>query len=264
MATPSPSLYIREKNSAERWRYQRIKEGRGVKTGEISAPFFVRPFVNGKQIWKKLSAQTFKEAKEEAGQLALALDAQAKGLTVEEAEAIANSNRVPIRTAVDTYLDQKSGKAKKTVAQYRLTLNEFVESLRGKVRFLDEITEAVLRHYKRFMEAQGYAGKTIDTRLNIVFFLLKKNGIRARIPRDEMPVIEEAAAVPYTEEELEKLFAAMNEEEAVRYKFFLGTGCREKEVTFASWQDINWEKGEYHVRRKDDVGFTPTKDHIIY
>jgi integrase/recombinase XerD len=257
MATPSPSLYIREKNPAGRWRYKRIKEGRGVKTGELAAPFFIRPFVDGKQIWKKLSAETFKEAKEEARQLALALDAQSRGLTVEEAEAIGNLNRVPIRTAVDTYLDQKSGKAKKTVAQYRLTLNEFIDSLKGKVRFLDEITEAVLRNYKRFMEGKSYAGKTIDTRLNIVFFLLKKNGIKARIPRDEMPVVEEETAVPYTEEELQKLFSAMNPEEAIRYKFFLGTGCRDKEVTFAAWQDINWDKGEYHVRRKDDVGFTP-------
>jgi hypothetical protein len=45
--------------------------------------------------------------------------------------------------------------------------------------------------------------------LNIVFFLLKKNGIAARIPRDEMPTIEEEVAVPYTEEELKRLFAEM-------------------------------------------------------
>jgi integrase/recombinase XerD len=49
----------------------------------------------------------------------------------------------------------------------------------------------------------------------------------------------------------------MDAEETVRYKFFLGTGCREREVSFASWQDINWGKCEYHIRRKDDVGFTP-------
>ncbi len=41
---------------------------------------------------------------------------------------------------------------------------------------MDEITESVLRSYKKFMENQDYAGKTIDTRLNIVYFLLKKNG----------------------------------------------------------------------------------------
>jgi integrase len=252
-----PSLYIREKNAKDVWRYRRIKEGRGLRTGDLAAPFFTRPFVNGKQIWKTLLATTFKEAKEEAEQLTAALDAQSKGLTVAEAESISNANRLTIRSAVDTYLEQKSGKAKKTVAQYRLTLNEFIEALGGKVRFLDEITENVLRSYKKFMTAQGYAGKTIDTRLNIVFFLMKKNGIAARIPRDEMPIVEEEPAVPYTDEELKKLFTGMNEEESTRYKFFLGTGCRDKEVTFAAWGDIDFDKRTYHIRRKEDVHFTP-------
>jgi integrase/recombinase XerD len=254
---PTPSLYVREKKPNGTWRYRRIKEGRGVKTGELAAPFFARPFLNGKQTWKTLLSATFKEAKEEAEHLAAALDAQAKGLTVAEAESLTNANRIAIKAAVETYLEQKSGKARKTVAQYRLTLNEFIEALGGKVRFLDEITPEVLRSYKKFMVAQGYAGKTIDTRLNIVFFLLKKNGIAARIPRDEMPVVEEEVAVPYTDEELKKLFGAMDEEEAIRYKFFLGTGCRDKEVTFAAWSDIDFDKKTYHVRRKEDVGFTP-------
>lgn len=257
MFMPTPSLYIREKTPKGTWRYRRIKEGRGVKTGVLTAPFFTRPFVDGKQMWKTLSAQAFKEAKEEAWQLTAALDAQSKGLTVLEAEAISNANRVAIGSAVAIYLEQKSGKAIKTVAQYRLTLNEFMEAIGPKVRFLDEITENVLRSYKKFMVGQGYAGKTIDTRLNIVFFLLKKNGIAARIPRDEMPTVEEEVAVPYTEEELKKLFAGMDEEETLRYKFFLGTGCRDKEVTFAAWADIDFDKKTYHIRRKEDMQFTP-------
>ena len=40
-------------------------------------------------------------------------------------------------------------------------------------------------------------------------------------------------------------------------KFFLGTGCRDREVTFAAWQDIDFAKATYHIRRKEDVGFTP-------
>jgi integrase len=254
---PTPSLYIRSKNPEGVWRYARIKEGRGIRTAEISGPFYARPFIDGKQVWKTLAAPSFKEAKDEAEQLAAALDAQAKGLTVLEAESLSNAHRTSIRTAVDTYLDQKSGKAKKTVLQYRLTLNEFIESLGGKVRFLDEINEDVLRRYKNYVTAQGYAGKTVDTRLNIVFFLLKKNGIKARIPRDEMPTIEEEVPVPYTDEELKRLFEAMDDEEKTRYKFFLGTGCRDKEVSYASWTDIDWTKGEFHIRKKDDVGFFP-------
>jgi hypothetical protein len=46
----------------------------------------------------------------EAAQLTAALDAHAKGLTLAEADALTKANRNPIRTAVDTYLEQKSGK----------------------------------------------------------------------------------------------------------------------------------------------------------
>lgn len=254
---PTLTLYIREKSTAGAWRYRRIKEGRGIRTGELVPPFFVRPSIDGKQVWKTLYAESFREAKEEAGHVIAALKAESEGLTVAEADAIKNAHRIAIRSAVDAYLEQKSGKARKTVAQYRLTLDKFVEGVGPKVRFLDEITEDVLRSYKKSMVEQGYAGKTIDTRLNIVFFLLKKNGIAARLPRDEMPSVEEEVAVAYTEDELKKLFASMTEEEAMRYKFFLGTGCRDKEVTFASWADIDFDKRTYHIRRKEDVHFSP-------
>ena len=254
---PTLTLYIREKSTAGAWRYRRIKEGRGIRTGELVPPFFIRPSIDGKQVWKTLYAESFREAKEEAGHVIAALKAECEGLTVAEADAIKNAHRIAIRSAVDAYLEQKSGKARKTVAQYRLTLDKFVEGVGPKVRFLDEITEDVLRSYKKSMVEQGYAGKTIDTRLNIVFFLLKKNGIAARLPRDEMPSVEEEVAVAYTEDELKKLFASMTEEEAMRYKFFLGTGCRDKEVTFASWADIDFDKRTYHIRRKEDVHFSP-------
>ena len=84
---------------------------------------------------------------------------------------------------------------------------------------MDEITVDSLLAYKDFLIANGYAGKTIDTRITNVYFLLKKNGVTARLPKDEMPIVEVEAAVPYTEEELTKLFAAMNEEQRIRYKF---------------------------------------------
>ena len=191
-------------------------------------------------------------------------------MTVEEAK----SNRVLIKTAVETYLQHTATKAKKTVLQYKNTLEQFVEAVRGQARFLDEIDEDVLRHYKKVLEDLGYAGKTIDTRLNIVFFLLKKNGVNARIPRDEMPEVEEEPAVPYSDDQLKKLFAEMARTGAVesvrgkeysgpgfgpeiRYRFFLGTACRDKEVTYASWADIDFSKKKFYVRRKEDVGFTP-------
>jgi integrase len=255
------SIYLRTKNPAGQWRYARIEEKRGVKTGNLIGPFYTRYSGltrdgNKGQQWHLLAAEAYAAAKTEAEQLELALEAKAKGLTVAELDSATNVNRIPLRSAINTYLEQKSGKAKKTVAQYQLALNEFSASFGGKLRFLDEINAHALRTYKNGMEKKGYAGKTIDTRLNIVYFLLKKNGITVRLPTDEMPTIEKEVAVPYTDEELQKLFAVMTSEESIRYKFFLGTGCRNQEVSFASWQDIDFTKALYHVRKKEDVGFT--------
>ena len=253
---PNISVYIREKTDGG-WRYRRIKEGRGFKTGDLNPPFFTRRRMDGRQVWKSLYAESFTQAKKEASQLSAGIPTEPQGFAAIQTEKPRTSNRILLAAAVDIYLEQKSGKSQKTVYQYKRTLAEFQEVVGQKVRYLDEITENILRTYKKSMEGEGYAGKTIDTRLNIVFFLLKKNGITARIPRDEMPVIEEEVAVPYTDSELTKLFAAMDDEERIRYKFFLGSGCRDKEVTFAAWSDIDLDKKTYHVRRKEDVHFTP-------
>ncbi len=240
------------------WRYQRVGEGRGKRTGDLQPPFYVRPTLLGEQKWQRLKADTFSDAKQEAEQFDAVLEAASKGLTVAEADEISNLNRVTTKAAVDAFLAQKQSKSPKTISQYKNALKQFLEALTPcKVKFLDQITDDVLRKYKTHLEREGYAGKTIDTRLNVVYFLLKKNGITARLPRDEMPTIEEETAVPYSDEEIDKLFATMDEESRIRYKFFLGTGCRDKEVTFAAWKDIDFTKREYHIRRKEDVGFTP-------
>jgi len=253
------TLYRRVKVTNGKWRAERIREGRGIRTSTLVGPFFVRPFVNGIQKRHPLHSATFAEARQEADEIEKQHEAQSRGITINELTAMQNSNRLPLRTVVDTYLEQKKNKAEKTREQYRLTLDEFIEGL-GRIKFLDEIDVAALRKYKDFLTAKGFAGKTIDTRINIVNFLLKKNGVDARRPRDQMPVVETEAAVPCSEDEMKKLFREMDKEEAIRYKFFLGTACRDKEVTYAAWAGINFDKKTYTVRGKPDEGFT-VKNH---
>jgi hypothetical protein len=213
------TLHRRVRVTNGKWRAERIREGRGIRTSPLVGPFFVRPFVNGIQKRHPLHSATFAEARQEADEIEKQHEAQSRGITINELTAMQNSNRLPLRTVVDTYLEQKKNKAKKTREQYRLTLDEFIEGL-GRIKFLDEIDVAALRKYKDFLTAKGFAGKTIDTRINIVNFLLKKNGVDARRPRDQMPVVETEAAVPYSEDEMRKLFREMDKEEAIRYKFF--------------------------------------------
>lgn len=237
------------------WRYRRVRLGPGRRPAE-APPYYIRFTVGGKQQWSVPYPSLAKAIAAEK-ELPDAIEAQQRGISLGELQEARNANRVPITDAVADYLELKSDKAPKTRAQYQTALSGFVESLGDKIHFLDEITPDTLRGYKRFMEAKGYAGKTIHTRLNIVFFMLKKRGVAARIPRDEMPTVEVEDAKRYSDEELKRLFAAMTPEEQLRYKFFLGTGCRDREVTFAAWDDIDFEKSMYHVRGKADAGFTP-------
>jgi integrase/recombinase XerD len=77
------------------------------------------------------------------------------------------------------------------------------------------------------------------------------------LPWDEFPVFEVEAAVPFAADELKRMFAVMTPEEVIRYKFFLGSGAREQEVSFATWQDLDLQKGVFTVRAKPELGFTP-------
>jgi integrase len=246
------SVYNRVK-VGKTWKFERVEEGQGKRTAHLKPPFYGRLWKDRKQHWYRLQAETFEKAKEEADKLDAALKAAAKGLTVAEAENI--GSKIPLTVAVRRFMEDNASKAPKTVAQYRHALKQFSESAR--VNYLDEVTVDVLKRFKADLEADGYAGKTIDTRINVVYFMLKDNGIAARIPTKYMPTIEEEPAIAYSEDELTKLFAAMDDEARIRYRFFLGSACRDREVQFAAWHDIDFKAHTYVVRKKDDVGFFP-------
>lgn len=234
-----------------KWRYVVIEEGRGKRTGDLEPPFYICPQVNGKQNWQRLSAETYADAKNEVARREQAEKATEHGVVV-----MSDGNEHSLHAAIAKFLDKRASKAPKTVAQYRHALNEFAE-LTG-ANFVEAVTSDVLHKYQRAMMKE-YSGKTYDTRYTVVRQFLKVNGNTAMIPADERPAVEEEPATPYTETELNKLFAAMVDEQKIRYKFFLGTGCRDREVSFAAWDDLDLGRGTYTVRRKEDVGFTPKR-----
>lgn len=54
----------------------------------------------------------------------------------------------------------------------------------------------------------------------------------------------------------------MTADEKLRYLFFLHTGCREQEVMYATWDDVDFRQRKFHVtgNGKEDVKFVP-KNH---
>jgi len=193
--------------------------------------------------------RSIKEAEDAAKGRPLVAAAEARGLTVKESAA--NLNRQSIRESVAAYLAKKTGKkADSTIKVYTFNLNEFISLLPRSVRFVDQIDSGVMEAYLRKLEAAKAAPKTIQNKVMVVCFMLKSAGMEQPSKLVELPTVEDEPVSPYSESELRKLFAAMTPEEVVRYRFFLDTACREKEVAHAQWSDIDWKKSEYLVRRK--------------
>jgi integrase/recombinase XerD len=256
----TPTVYIRPKDSQGKWlNPKKIEEGRGKQTSDLKPPFYIRPMVDGRQKLILLEdAQTFAEARSAATAFYTKLKAHNAGAVIAE---IDDASRTTIRAAIADYLENKEhelGRRPGSIKAYRTALNEFAE--KAGVRFIEEVTEAVLRRYLRFMrepvpeQRKGYAPKTISVRMTIIFSLLKKHDVKARV---DLPFVPTNTAQPFSPTEIKKLFKVMNEEENFRYSFFLDTGCREQEVQYATWDDIDWDKKEYHVTAKPEVGFEP-------
>src|SRR5260370_16199033 len=249
-----PNIYQRPKvtlaDGRTAYRYQKIVTGRGIKVGDLQPPFYVSRFKE----WFKLDAQTYAEAAEESALKFAEFGGEDKGVAIEgEVE-----NHMLLTAAVAKYLDLKRSKAPKTLTAYRSGLNQFAEILAAQgVRFLDGITVDVLREYKNEMERQDYATKTLDTRMNYAAQLMKKFEVKPRIPVDEMPEVEVEPREPFSDEAVRALLTACDDEERVVFRFFLGTGAREAEVTFAAWSDVDLHTGKFTVRKKPDVGFFP-------
>lgn len=254
-------IYIRRKEPGKGWRYKAIPEVGRRPVFDSETKFHVRyPDASGKFVYSQ-GYDTLEEAQRAAKELPTLVKATAAGLTLEEFRNRENAHRIPIKRAVENFLAHATKTKKgKTVAGYKLNLGQFVESLDSKTHFLDEVGEAQLHAFRDFLASKDYEARTQHNRMLTVLSLLKENHIKTEfsLTRD-LPEWEEEPAVPYEAAELKKLFAVMNPEETIRYKFFLGTACRDKEVTYASWQDIDFARGLYHIRRKPDVVFTPKK-----
>ena len=235
------------------WRYKAVRIGKGYKRSE-TGPICLRYTHRGKQRFSE-AYPTLATAEEAANKLSAKFLAEQMGLAVEDPDEA--ENRMSVKQAIEKYLATKADRAPRTRKAYRLHLDCFLDSC--DAQFLDEITADTIRNFKNQMAKEGYSGKTQHTRISTVAFMLKKLGVKNPFPTDEMPTVEKEDAVPFEPAELKRFFAIANDEQTVRYKFFLGTACREQEVQFASWKDIDFSKMVYHVRKKEDVGFTPKK-----
>jgi len=86
-----------------------------------------------------------------------------------------------------------------------------------------------------------------------VVSFLKASGVRGIAQRSDWPKYTEEEPEVYKREDLDKFFAARDDEERMWFEFFLMTGMREQEVMHATWSDVNLARAVVAVRYKPEL-----------
>jgi integrase len=254
------TIYYRHK-TARGWRYSALGIGRrpeAVKTG----PFFIR-VRDGANKYKWQRHDTEAAAKKAAELAPVARKAQELGLLPDDVTDETNKNRVAIKTAIENYLNERRFGRPRSIKAYENVFDQLLANLPGGVKFIDQLaSQRVLAAYLQFLHGQGYSNKTISIRMGFVFSLLKANGVERSSKLIKLPKVQRIRTKAYNPDELAKLFAVMRPEEYLRYLFFVRTGCREQEIQFATWRDIDLKNLRFTITGEDksDVAFVP-KNH---
>jgi integrase len=255
------TVYCRQKIAGTGWRYRPLTVGRRPEAAK-SGPYFIRAR-NGAGKYQWVKHDTEQAAAKAAKVAPVARQAQELGLTVDDLTNEANANRISIKAAVESYLQDRRFGRPRSIAAYENAFDQLLANLPKGVRFIDQLaTSRVLNSYVELLREQGYSNKTLSNRMGLIFSLLKANSVEKPSKLIKLPKVQRTRTKAYNSDELSKLFAAMTPEEYLRYLFFVRTGCREQEVQYATWKDVDLKGLRFTVsgEGKSDVAFLP-KNH---
>lgn len=177
-------------------------------------------------------------------------------IPVAQTPSNAASGTLMLDEAIDKYLEHVSKhKHRNTAAGYAHNLRAFYGfAFRVGVQLLRSVNAQVLHDYVSHLRQQGLSERTLSNRAGEITTFLRFVGVK-----------DVAVKVKYTDkkvrayrpDELTKLFAAATPEEWALFQFFLGSGARDQEVMFATWDDIDFEDGIFTVHEHPEFGFVP-------
>ena len=158
-------------------------------------------------------------------------------------------------TAVDTFVREREDLNPDSARRWRIELDLFKEQS-GKV-YLQELTREDVFTYRKWYKDHGRSDNTIalrtsslftfGLRFNVLFNLFTKNERKRLTLRTDGPVDYYTGNDPY---ELKKFFAACDDEQRLRFMFFLHTGAREKEVSYAMFRDLDLTNRTFRIEEK--------------
>jgi integrase len=158
--------------------------------------------------------------------------------------------------AVKLYLSEvKRGKSKKTHLAYSIALQGFSKVCRAHT--IEGMTRQDVLAYTNMLRDAHLTPRTIANRLAFLKTFFKHFDLAWPMLKTDRVKFTEKTVEAYTIEDLQRLFAAANQEEFELFQFLLGTGVREQEAMFAVWKDVDFNGKSFKVTEKFDLGFTP-------
>jgi integrase len=106
-------------------------------------------------------------------------------------------------------------------------------------RLTHDLKEGHVNQFVDYMKKADLKAKTIRTRVMYVSIFLKHIGSPIKIRWTDLPKVPTVPVKAFSPEEVKALMAEADEDERAVFSFFLGTGCREAEVSHAEWSDID-------------------------
>lgn len=180
--------------------------------------------------------------------------ARLEGVSV--VEELGSAGEGLLQLGVDEFLEEtKIKRAHKTWLAYKRALEMLVESC--GVTYTKQLTRHILVvKFIKAMKQAGLGDRTQNNLFGAVVTFLHSQGHEI-VTRADSPKFTASMPERYSAEELNALFAACNPPERLLFQFFLNTGCREQEVMYATWKDLDLKAGTFSVTAKPQYGFRP-------
>jgi integrase len=188
-------------------------------------------------------------------ELALSRSAAELGITITGLDNEGGeSTRVKISDAISQYLDDiKGSKAHKTWLCRKRVASYFQQSC--SKCFLDEVDRRDLLDFRAFLYRRKLSDRSVYNAFQCILTVFRALGFSGLVAKGDWPSYTERAVRAYSEVELQKLFTACDAEEKLLFQTFLFSGCREQEIQYLTFPDVDCRNRTIAVRAKEDLDF---------
>jgi integrase/recombinase XerD len=167
------------------------------------------------------------------------------------------SNGRPLVVAIADFTEEtRLTKKVKTLYAYKKALAYFAESCDKST--LESIERIDMLRFAAFLrDDKELSPRTCRNVFGNVMTFLKAQGITGIVRKGDWPRFVKTDVETYEKAELARLYKVCDPQETLWWDFFLMTGCREQEVMYMTWRDVNLDQGTITVRWKPEWGWTP-------